>query len=339
MPFPCSHAERILALQPKSDWMTFPNLRRSTFTAGALAALAAPAVRPAHAAGLTKIQAGSSFEDDAGVVIYGNASGVFSRLGLDVNVVKMASGSAGAAAVAGGALDVAKGSVIAVVAAHAHGIPFVVIAPSTLFTVDHPISGIVVRADSPIRTGADLNGKTIGVASLVDSRILAIRAWVDQNGGDAQTLKLLEIPTATIVAALDAGRIDATAASDPSLFDALATGRVKNIGEPNAAVAKRYVITAWFTTRDYAQRNADVIRRFRSGLQTSAVYANGHPKEMAQYIAPFTGIEEAKLRQWTRAQVSTTPITPADIQPIIEVAAKYHYIEKSFPASEIIFSG
>lgn len=113
---------------------------------------------------MTKIQAGSSFEDDAGVVIYGNASGVFSRLGLDVNVVKMASGSA------------------------------------------------------------------------------------DQNGGDAQTLKLLEIPTATIVAAL-------------------ATGRVKNIGEPNAAVAKRYVITAWFATRDYAQRNAGVIRRFRSGLR------------------------------------------------------------------------
>ena len=319
--------------------MTFPTLRRSTFAAGALAALAASAARAAGAAARTKIQAGSSFEDDAGVVIYGNSSGIFSRLGLDVNVVKMASGSAGAAAVAGGSLDVAKGSVSAVVAAHAHGIPFVIVAPSTLFTVEHPISGILVRIDSPIRTGADLNGKTIGVASLVDSRILAIRAWVDQNGGDAQTRKLLEIPTATIVAALDAGRIDATAASDPSLFDALASGRVRNIGEPNAAVAKRYVITAWFTTRDYAQRNIDVIRRFRSGLQTAAIYANGHPKEMAAYIAPFTGIDEAKLRQWTRAQVATSPTTPADIQPIIDVAAKYHFIDKPFPAAELIFTG
>jgi len=319
--------------------MTYPKLRRSTFAAGAIAALTVPALRSARAADLTKIAAGSSFEDDAGVVIYGNASGTFSRLGLDVNVVKMASGSAGAAAVAGGALDVAKGSVIAVVAAHAHGIPFVIIAPSTLFTVEHPISGILVRLDSPIHTGADLNGKTIGVASLVDSRILSIRAWVDRNGGDAQTLKLLEIPTATIVAALDSGRIDATAASDPSLFDALASGRVRNIGEPNSAVAKRYVITAWFTTRDYAQRNADVIRRFRSGLETAAVYANAHPKEMAQYIAPFTGIDEAKLRQWTRAQVATTPIVPADIQPVIDVAAKYRFIDKPFPASEIIFAG
>ena len=103
--------------------MTYPKLRRSTFAAGAIAALTVPALRSARAADLTKIAAGSSFEDDAGVVIYGNASGTFSRLGLDVNVVKMASGSAGAAAVAGGALDVAKGSVIAVVAAHAHGIP------------------------------------------------------------------------------------------------------------------------------------------------------------------------------------------------------------------------
>ena len=313
-------------------------LRRSTFAAGTAAALSGAAL-PGRAADLTKIVAGSSFEDDAGVVIYGNSAGIFARLGLDVNVVKMGSGSAGAAAVAGGTLDVAKGSVIAVAAAHAHGIPFVIVAPSTLFTVEHPISGILVRIDSPIRTGADLNGKTIGVVSLVDSRNLAIKAWVDQNGGDAQTLKLLEIPPGSIVAALDAGRIDATGASDPALFDALATGRVRNIGEPNGAVAKRYVITAWFTTRDYAQRNADVIRRFRSGLQTAAVYANAHPKEMAAYIAPFTGIDEAKLRLWTRAQVSTTPIVPADIQPIIDVAAKYHFIDKPFPASDLIFAG
>ena len=309
-------------------------LRRSTFTAGALATLATSA----EAAGRTAIQVGSALEDDAGVVIYANAAGIFPRLGLDVNVVKIASGSAGAAAVAGGTLDFAKGSVVAAVTAHARGIPFVIVAPSTLYTADHPVSGLLVRIDSTIRTGSDLNGKTIGVASLIDSRILAIKAWVDRNGGDAQTLKFVEIPSATVAAAIDAGRIDATAASDPTLFNALSSGRVRSIGEPNAAVAKRFVITAWFTTRDYAVRNPDVVRRFRSGLQTAAIYANAHPREMAAYIAPFTGIDEAKLRQRTRAQLATS-LGPADIQPVIDVAAKYRFIDKSFPASEMLFAG
>ena len=113
---------------------------------------------------------------------------------------------------------------------------------------------------------------------------------------------------------------------------------MRAIGEPNSAVAKRFVITAWFTTRDYAERNADTIRRLRSGLQTAAVYADGHPREMAPYIASFTGIDEARLREWKRAYVSTTPIVPADIQPVIDLAAKYGFIDKAFPAAEIIYS-
>ncbi len=319
--------------------MPFRTLRRSTFAAGALAAFAWPlAPRRVRAAELTTIQVGSALEDDAGVVIYAQQSGIFAHLGLDVNVGKIASGSAGAAAVAGGTLDFAKGSVIASVTAHARGIPFVIVAPSTLYSLEHPVSGLLVRIDSPIRTGQDLNGKTIGVASLIDSRILAIKAWVDQNGGDAQTLKFTEVPSATVVGAIDAGRIDATAASDPTLFNALASGRVRKIAEPNSAVAKRFVITAWFTTRDAALRNDDVVRRFRAGLQTAAVYANAHPREMAAYIAPFTGIEEAKLRQWTRAQIATS-LGPADIQPVIDVAAKYRFIDKAFPATEMLFAG
>jgi NitT/TauT family transport system substrate-binding protein len=311
--------------------------RRSAFIAGASAALSIRALaRPARAADRVAIQVGSALEDDVGVAFYAIAAGIFGKLGLDVSVVKMASGSAGAAAVAGGALAFAKGSIVAAVAAHARGIPFVVVAPSTLYTVEHPISGLLVRSDSPIRTGRDLNGKTIGVASLIDSRVLAVKAWIDQNGGDTSTLKFTEIPSATVVEAIGSGRIDASAVSDPLLYDALAGGRVRSIGEPNEAVSKRFVITGWFTTRDYIAQHADVVRRFRSGLATAGVYANAHPKEMAQYIAPFTGIDEARLGKWDRAQIATS-LEPADIQPVIDVAAKYHLIERAFPAAEMIF--
>jgi NitT/TauT family transport system substrate-binding protein len=313
--------------------------RRSAFIAGAAAAFAVPAsMRSARAADRVTLQVGQALEDDAGVVFYGIATGVFAKLGLDVVVSKTASGSAGAAAVAGGTLALAKGSIVSAVAAHARGVPFLVIAPSMLYSVEHPVSGLLVRADSPFRTGRDLNGKTIGVSSLIDSRVLSIKAWVDQNGGDTQTLKFTEIPSATVVAALDTGRIDATSASDPLLFDALASGRVRSIAEPNGAVAKRFVITGWFTTRDYTVRNADAVRRFKTGYAACAAYANAHPKEMAQYIAPFTGIDEARLSKWDRAQIATS-LEPADIQPVIDVAAKYHLIDKAFPAAEMLFTG
>jgi hypothetical protein len=52
--------------------------------------------------------------------------------------------------------------------AHARGIPFIIITPAGLSTASHPIAGLMVAKDSPIKTAADLNGKMIAVGSLND---------------------------------------------------------------------------------------------------------------------------------------------------------------------------
>ena len=64
-------------------------------------------------------------------------------------------------------------------AAFARGLPIKLVAPSSLYLSDHADSLLLVRADSPIRTARDLNGKILGVDSLNDVYTLATRAWVD----------------------------------------------------------------------------------------------------------------------------------------------------------------
>ena len=308
-------------------------MRRSeVLAAGAVAALSSAV--PARATN-SALSVGATFDDDISATLYGISTGIFARNGLDLKVEPLLSGAAGASAVAAGALPIAKSSTIALVAAHAHGLPFVIIAPSVVFTADRPTSALIVRKDSALKPGKDFNGKTLGVSSLVDARVISIKAWIDQNGGDSSTMKFIEVPASAVLSAVDAGRIDATVVSNTQLGDAVQSGLFKNLGEPNAAIGKRYIVNTWYTTRAYLAQNPDIVHRFLTALLTSVNYANAHPAEMTQYLAPFVKIDEAKLRNMTHSVIATT-LVAGEYQPVIDAAAKYGFIDKAFPARDIL---
>ena len=306
--------------------------RSNVLAAGALAALAA--ALPARAA-TTSLTVGATLDDDIAATLYGISAGTFAREGLDLHVNPLLSGAVGASAVASGALPIAKSSVIALIAAYARGLPFVIIAPSVVFTADKPTSGLIVRKDSPLLPGKDFNGKTIGVSSLVDARVIAIKAWTDANGGDSRTLKFIEVPASSVLAAVEAGRIDATVVSNTQLGDAMSAGTFKNLGEPNAAIGKRYIVNTWYTTRAYLAQNGDIVRHFLAGLLPAVTYANAHPAEMTPFLASFAKIDGTKLQNMTHSVIATK-LVPAEYQPVIDAAAKYGFIDKAFPARDFL---
>ena len=291
---------------------------------------------PARAAN-TALTVGATLDDDIAATLYGISAGTFARNGIDLKVTPLLSGAAGASAVASGALQIAKSSTIAIVAAHARGLPFVIIAPSVVFTADKPTSGLIVKKDSPLTPGKDFNGKTIGVSSLVDARVIAIKAWTDQNGGDSKTLKFIEVPASAVVAAVDAGRIDATVVSLTQLGEAMSSGQFKNLGEPNTAIGKRYIVNTWYTTRDFLAQNGDTVRRFLAGLLPAVTYADAHPAEMTPYLAAYAKLDESKLANMTHSVIATK-LVPAEYQPVIDAAAKYGFIDKAFPARDFLLS-
>lgn len=311
-------------------------ISRSTALAGGMLAALAAAL-PAGAAAPTSLTVGATLDDDIGATLYGISTGTFAREGLDLHINPLLSGAAGASAVASGALPIAKSSVIALVAAYARGLPFVIIAPSVIFTADKPSSGLIVRKDSPLVPGKDFNGKTVGVSSLVDARVIAIKAWTDQNGGDSRTLKFIEIPASAVLAAVEAGRIDATVAQNAQLADAMSSGTFRDLGEPNAAIGKRYIVNAWYTTRAYLAQNGDVVRHFLAGLLPAVTYSNAHPDEMTPLLAAFEKLDVTKLQNMTHSVIATK-LVPAEIQPVIDAAAKYGFIDKAFPARDFLLS-
>jgi NitT/TauT family transport system substrate-binding protein len=143
-------------------------------------------------------------------VICAQQSGLFRNAGLDVVVQKINSGAATAAALAGGGLDVGILNSVTVIEANAHGVGLSILFPNRMHVPGKPFdAAMVTAAASSIRSGRDLNGRTIGCTAIKDASWLLCRAWMDANGGDSTTAKFVEVPFSAIPVALESGRIDA----------------------------------------------------------------------------------------------------------------------------------
>lgn len=310
--------------------------RRIALTLALLAgpALGVPASAPGQAE-LPVIRIGAVANDQATPLLYALHAGLFKRAGLTIELQKMSNGTAIAAAVAGGSLDVGKAATIAIITAYTKGIPFTIIAPTTLYRAEDPDVALVVPVNSPVRSAHDLIGKTLGVTSLVTIESLGTRAWLDANGGDSKSMRFVEVSASAMLPALVEGRIDGAPIFEPNLEQALTSGKVRVLGHPYDAISKRFEDSAWFTTRDWVAKNPQAAARFSAVMHEASLYTAAHEAETLPLIADFAGLDPAQLAHMTRPYPAPY-ITQTELQPVIDVAARYGIIPKPFPAGEII---
>jgi NitT/TauT family transport system substrate-binding protein len=308
-------------------------LSRSAFIAAAALGTALP--RLAGAQALAPLRATSAIDDAATPFLYAMESGLFRKNGFDASLERATNGAAAASAVVGGSFEVGKSSVISLLSAHVRGLPIVVVAPAGDYDSSRPSAALVVKADSPLRSGADFNGKTVAVSALNDSFSLSMRTWVDLHGGDASTLKLIEIPMSASAAAITSGRIDAAVLIQPFLRPALDSGAVRVLGDPVSAFGNHHTDSAWFTTTAFTQTNPDAVNRFMRAIRDAAIYVNGHPSETAYLLAKFAMVQPSDVMKMRVIQ--GVRLDTANFQVLIDAAARYKIIPERFEARDLIY--
>lgn len=274
--------------------------------------------------------------DDLAPILYAQQSGMFRKAGIDIQLERSRSGSAVAAAVAGGSYDFGVSSLIALISGHSRGLPFVLVAPSHVIVAGDGTQEMVLLRDSPIRRGSDLDGKVLAVPGIADANWLSSRAFVDADGGDSSSIKFVELPQTAIPQALLQKRVDAAMLQEPVLDQAMATGAFRSLGDPTQNIAKRWMITAVFMRTDFAAKNRDAVSRFAAALHTADVFANTHQADTAPLVAAFNGIETEVVLKMHR-DVFAESLDPREIQPAIDAAARYKVIDRAFPAEEFLF--
>lgn len=302
---------------------------REIAAGGLLAAVAAPG----RAQGLPTIRASYIPFENSAQLFYGKELGIFASHGFDVELQPNPFGASIASAVASNAVDVGYATVMTLAAAHVKNIPFVIVSPANAFSATQPPAGMLVAASAAVRTGRDLNGKTIGTPGLNTLGEYGVRAWVDKNGGDSSTLRFVELPFPEMSAAMTNGRIDAAFVAEPFLEEA------KRVNHPVAleldAVAKEFLVAGWFMNADWARAHADLVRRFDAGMREASAWAERNPDKTIDILVKYLKVERPALLASPRAYIARS-LGPALIQPGIDVTARYAKFP-TFPAREIVY--
>jgi NitT/TauT family transport system substrate-binding protein len=293
---------------------------------------------PVHAAALTTIHFTSSSSDDLRPLLYAQSAGLFQKAGLNVVIDKASSGGVVAQSVIGGAMDIGKASLSSLVAAHARGVPFVLIAPSAIHRKDDANSGVMVAANSPIKSVLDLQGKVVGCTAIGDIGYLGLRAMIDAQGGDSATVKWVEIPTSALSATVEQNRVDAGLTTEPYMTKDLATGKFRILVDMLNGYPHPILESAYFAKRDYVEANRGTVARFAKVLQQAAAYADNHVPETLPLLISFTGLDTDVAEKMHKTY---TPLSfePQQIQPVIDLAAKYQIIPKGFAAADMLATG
>ena len=224
---------------------------------------------------------------------------------------------------------------MSVVTDFAKGLPFTVIGAISNYSSDAPNTALIVLANSPIKTAKDLVGKVLADVSLQDMNTVATLAWLDQHGVDSSSLKYVEVPASAALAAMEADRVVGSTVYEPVYTTDMATGKVRVLGYPFDAISKHFSDAVMFGNLSWVNAHRDLVDRFLRVMQEASTYVGTHESEVVPMSAAFSGADPASLVKMHHP-IRGVAIGPADLQPVIDVAAKYKAIPKSFPAADMI---
>jgi NitT/TauT family transport system substrate-binding protein len=279
------------------------------------------------------IRVGGLTSDTFAMGYYAQDMGFFSKAGLNVQMLQFNNGSAQAEAAAGGSLDIGAGEATELANGAIRGLPFAIIAGGSLYNTKAPTTLLVVAKNSPIKAAKDLEGKTIAVPALVALTATAVRAWLVENGADLAKVRFVELPLSQQAEAIARGTVDAAHLGEPQLTAGSAL--IQPIAKPYDSIAKQFLISDWFTTKDWLAKNPDAAKRFVAAVYEAQRWANANRDDSMAILAKYAKYDLDRVRGMRRCAYATS-CDPRLIQPVLDAGTKYKALPRPFSATDLI---
>lgn len=242
----------------------------------------------------TKITVGVIPIVDTAPIWLGVKKGFFKDEGLDVTVQPTTGGAASVPGVVAGSYDFAFGNFVSTMVANDKGLGLKYVTNGNSTAGDPDFGAVIVPAISPIKTPADLSGKTISVNNLQNIGDTTIRTVVDDDGGDSSKIKFVEVAFPDAEAALTNKQVDAAWILAPFLNSAVANG-ARVISYNFSAFDPGLDIAGYFTLAKTVKEKPELTKSFTIAMNKSLEYADSHPDEVKQIVTTYTKMTADQL--------------------------------------------
>jgi NitT/TauT family transport system substrate-binding protein len=255
---------------------------------------------------------------DVAPLYLGIKKGFFKQQKLTLKPQLASGGAAILPAVVSGNTQIGFSNTISLLIAASKGLPVQIISQGVSGGTNKakPWADLLVLKSGPIKTGKDLEGKTIAVNTLNNVCQVTIEASLQKQGVNVKKLKFTEVDFPDMLAALQGHRVDGACEVEPFVSLGKADG-AKGIDPFYINTAPNYTVATYFTTKSYASKNSDVVKRFVDAMSKSLTYAQSHPAEVRKVLPTYTKIPPAA------AQKINLPVWSTDLnRPTIALASK-----------------
>ncbi len=268
---------------------------------------------PASALDMLKVASAQKGFWDTSFVELGQEKGFFKDQGIQLDIIWTDGGADAQQALITGSFDVSVATgILGVVTAYAKGAPIVLLSSEMTGASD---LYWYVRADSPIKSLKDLQGKTVGYSRPGSSSNLIAAALVKKSGTDAKLISAGG-PPATLTQVMS-GQLDVGWSAVPGSLDLVKDGKIRVIARGNDAPgASEQTVRVNATNATVFKERRDVLRRFLVAYQKTIDWIYSSP-EVLQVYGKFANVspevvEDMRTNYILKKDVTLTKIGALD---------------------------
>jgi NitT/TauT family transport system substrate-binding protein len=254
----------------------------------------------------------------------GQSAGIFKKHGLTLDVLYTQGSGETIQIVLSGSLDVGIGpGTHAVFGAFSKGAPIRMTGASFTGARDQLY---YVRADSPIRSMKDADGKSIGISTSGSSSHMLALALAKHSG-----VNLVPQATGNYSATLTqvmTKQVDIGFAQAPFALDAVEDGRIRLVAKgADIPEVQNQSIRAWITHASTLERRRDALKRYVTAYRETLDWLYSSP-DAAKAYAAWSGLPERLARQAPDyiTKDSIDPIRIVGLEDMMADAVKFKYI-------------
>lgn len=208
-------------------------------------------------------------------------------------------------------------------------------------------SAVVVAKDGPVKTFADLAGKTVAIPSrFSDERLILFRA-LKANHMPPTAIKMVEMAPPDVAGALAAGAIDGFSMGEPYPAQAEMAG-FGRVLFPAREYWPDYISCVLVVRQDIIDRRPDAVQVLVDGIARSGLWLDNPPKRKArrEHAADFVGRyyyrQDPRLLRWALTKpldrVMYQPLTPyrKDFELIVSLMRETGILDRPIAFEEYV---
>ena len=262
----------------------------------ASACAASPRLRwqcsPAFGQDTLKLAVGQRGLWDTSISDLGQRAGIFKKHGLTLEILYTQGAGETQQAVISGGVEIGVGvGVMGVLSAYSKGAPVRIIGAEITGAGD---LFWYVKANSPIKTLNDTNGKSIAYSTNGSSTHGVVTAFIKQYGVSAKATATGG-PPATLTAVMS-GQVDVGWAAPPFGLDQLDGNEIRKIATGNDTLFKGQSVRLLITNTQTLEGRKDAIDRYMQAYRETVDWMYSDPAALKTY-AEFAAITEAKAKR------------------------------------------